>query len=54
MISQLTSIAAAEQRADLHAAADRSRRAADTARSARSERPSRRRLQLRRRRPAVA
>jgi hypothetical protein len=53
MISQLTTIAAAEQRADLLAAADRSRRAAEAARSVRGERPSRRRLQLRRR-PAVA
>ena len=53
MNSQLTSIAAAEQRADLLAAADRSRRTSGATRPARSERPTRRRLQLRRR-PAVA
>ncbi|MEA2134044.1 MAG: hypothetical protein QOC68_1953 [Solirubrobacteraceae bacterium] len=53
MNSQLTSIAAAEQRADLLAAADRSRRTTGAARRVRSERPSRRWLQLRRR-PATA
>jgi hypothetical protein len=53
MHSQLTSIAAAERRADLLAAADRSRRTTGAARRVRGERPSRHRLQLRRR-PAPA
>jgi hypothetical protein len=53
MTSQLTSIVASQQRADLLAAGARSRRVAEAAPSTSSERP-RRVLRLRRRRAAVA
>jgi hypothetical protein len=51
--SQLTTTVAAQQQADLHAAAERSRRTAAASPRMRSERP-RRILRILLRRPAVA